>query len=73
MSEKTNKDFLTSSEFKERLDLKLDGRKKLSGTKNFRFWFKLIEQTLKNAGFENYLNDNIIEKLKKDKTINKKK
>jgi len=33
MSEKTYKDFLTSSEIKEKLVLKLDDRQKLSGTK----------------------------------------
>ena len=53
-----------SSEIKEKLDLKLDDRQKLSGTKNFRYWFKIIEQTAKNAGMYDFLNKDMIKELK---------
>jgi len=53
-----------SSEIKEKLDLKLDDRQKLSGTKNFRYWFKIIEQTAKNAGLYEFLTKDIIKEIK---------
>eukprot|EP00833_Pecoramyces_ruminatium_P008251 jgi/Orpsp1_1/1182283/evm.model.c7180000080633.1 len=60
-------------EIKEKLDLKLDDRQKLSGTKNFKYWFKLIEQTAENAGFSKFLNNNIINELKNDNNVDNDK
>ena len=57
-----------SSEIKEKLDLKLDDLQKLSGTKNFRYWFKIIEQTAKNAGLYDFI---IKDKIKEFKNNNR--
>ncbi|ORY77104.1 hypothetical protein LY90DRAFT_501490 [Neocallimastix californiae] len=62
-----------SSEFKEKLDLKLDDQQKLSGTKNFRYWFKIIEQTAKNAGLYDFIIKDIIKEFKNNNKNNNNK
>jgi len=62
-----------SSEIKEKLDLKLDDRQKLSGTKNFRYWFKIIEQTAKNAGLYDFIIKNKIKEFKNNNRNNNNK